>query len=200
MNQQNKTIDPVQLKKNRQKIVLIFSIGIVPMIIAYLLFYLMPGFAPQSTTNEGHLIMPPLQIADYEPLNQDIIPLGRWLMIIPVGANCDAACEDILYLTRQTNIALGKEQPRVKRLALVGASAETGVLDGVLEEHPNLDIRHYADRDLLNEFRAKAGADEELVVFLMDPNGNIMMAYTHEELGKPMLKDLRHLLKLSNIG
>ncbi|MCZ6503668.1 MAG: hypothetical protein O6945_14285, partial [Gammaproteobacteria bacterium] len=38
------------------------------------------------------------------------------------------------------------------------------------------------------------------VVFLMDPNGNIMMYYLSWQGGKPMLEDLKHLLKVSTIG
>jgi hypothetical protein len=34
----------------------------------------------------------------------------------------------------------------------------------------------------------------------MDPNGNIMMFYTLDKAGKLMLKDVKHLLKASNIG
>ncbi|MGB0691890.1 MAG: hypothetical protein ACPGPD_04220, partial [Pseudomonadales bacterium] len=38
------------------------------------------------------------------------------------------------------------------------------------------------------------------LLFLVDPNGNVMMYFTLEKAGKPMLGDLKHLLKLSNIG
>ena len=37
-------------------------------------------------------------------------------------------------------------------------------------------------------------------ILLMDPNGNIMMFYTLDKAGKLMLKDVKHLLKASNIG
>jgi len=35
---------------------------------------------------------------------------------------------------------------------------------------------------------------------LADPLGNIMMAYPESEVGKPLLEDLRLLLKLSKLG
>ena len=37
-------------------------------------------------------------------------------------------------------------------------------------------------------------------LFLRDPNGNVILFYPAKNAGKPMLKDLKHLLKLSNIG
>jgi hypothetical protein len=38
------------------------------------------------------------------------------------------------------------------------------------------------------------------VLLLMDPNHNVMMLYSLDKAGKPMLRDLKHLLKISNIG
>jgi len=35
---------------------------------------------------------------------------------------------------------------------------------------------------------------------LVDPNGNIMMRYDDQATSKGMLKDVKKLLKLSNIG
>ena len=37
-------------------------------------------------------------------------------------------------------------------------------------------------------------------VFLMDPLGKVLMFFSSEELGKPLLKDLRHLLRVSRMG
>ena len=37
-------------------------------------------------------------------------------------------------------------------------------------------------------------------VLLVDPNGNIMMRYDDQATSKGMLKDVKKLLKLSNIG
>ena len=37
-------------------------------------------------------------------------------------------------------------------------------------------------------------------ILLIDPFGNVMMHYGREHTGKQLLKDLKHLLKLSQIG
>jgi hypothetical protein len=41
---------------------------------------------------------------------------------------------------------------------------------------------------------------EANLIFLMDPIGNIFMVYPKGKAGKPMMKDIKHLLKYSNIG
>jgi len=38
------------------------------------------------------------------------------------------------------------------------------------------------------------------LIYLIDPNGNLMMRYTPDQLPKPLFKDLKHLLKVSRIG
>jgi hypothetical protein len=38
------------------------------------------------------------------------------------------------------------------------------------------------------------------VIYLMDPLGNILMFYENEKAGKQMLKDIKHLLKISKMG
>ena len=40
----------------------------------------------------------------------------------------------------------------------------------------------------------------EVAVFLADPLGNIMMAFPDDKVGKPLLEDLKLLLKLSKLG
>ena len=37
-------------------------------------------------------------------------------------------------------------------------------------------------------------------VYIVDPLGNVVLRYSHEQVGKPLLDDLKHLLKVSQIG
>jgi hypothetical protein len=46
----------------------------------------------------------------------------------------------------------------------------------------------------------RVAAGDGPVLLLMDPNHNVMMLYSLDKAGKPMLRDLKHLLKISNIG
>ena len=45
----------------------------------------------------------------------------------------------------------------------------------------------------LEKFKAKLGDPNR--IYLMDPLGNILMFYTLDKAGKPMLKDIKFLLK-----
>lgn len=100
----------------------------------------------------------------------------------------------MMYLSRQVVTALGKNTDRVQRVLLSPVALESELAAHVAAEHRDAMVIQ-AGTELLNGI-----TETEPVLFLMDPNGNIMMFFNMEKAGKPMLKDLKHLLKISNIG
>ena len=180
--------DDVVQTHNRRSLVVLFAIGFVPLFIAWIVFFYFPQLMPTGTTNEGQLISPPIHASDIGLDGQ----LGEWTLIVPVGAECDADCEERLYLARQVNTALGKNAPRVKRLALW--TEGSGPAASVQANYPDMAAMPLAEDVLINKL------GELNRIYLMDPLGNIFMVYTIDKAGKPMLKDMKHLLKISNIG
>lgn len=195
---------PAQVRRGRRTAMLLFALGFGPMILATIMFY--TGWLnPDSYSNEGQLIAPPVAIQDLGLQGADGQPLAQrfaveqedrnWLLMV-TSAECNQSCEELLYLARQVNIALGKNANRVNRAALVGSVPS------------ELDSRWSDDYRLMERLQAPAGLDwpkslgsrSEPAILLVDPLGNIMMKYTDEHTGKQMLKDLKHLLKLSTIG
>ncbi len=121
-------------------------------------------------------------------------------MLIPVKAECDNACTRVLYLSRQVHIGLGKDASRIRRVILTSDSLSRRFLDLLAREHGQVAIVSLG-RDaaaILRNVATDPAGDP--VVFIMDPNGNIMMYYLSSQGGKPMLDDLKHLLKVSTIG
>lgn len=198
------TPTPAQVRRGRRTALLLFALGFGPMILATVMFY--TGWLnPDSYSNEGQLITPPIPVQDLGLLGADGQPLEQrfsvaeddrsWLLMV-TAEQCNQTCEDLLYLARQVNIALGKNANRVNRAALVGSVPQ------------ELDSRWSGEYRLMERLQAPASLDwpdalgsrSEPAILLVDPLGNIMMKYTDENTGKQMLKDLKHLLKLSTIG
>ncbi len=175
-------------RQNRRSLVILFAIGLVPVFIAFVVFFYFPQLMPTATTNKGELIAPPVQ-ADALGLDEFT---GDWVLIIPVGSSCGTECEERLYLARQVNTALGRESSRVKRLVLWTSGA--GANNGVLDQYPDIETAFVPETKLENAL----GSAER--IYLMDPLGNIFMFYTLDKAGKPMLEDIKHLLKISSIG
>jgi hypothetical protein len=149
-------------------------------------------------TKQGELIMPPLQ---FEALADDSgeILAGRWGLLVTGNGHCDANCIQILYQCRQVHAALGKNIDRLQRFYLLAdGSPDPEFADLISREYPRLKVLSLNNRSLEDTFGMSWATDHK--VYIVDPLGNIMMVYSMDKLGKPMLMDLKHLLKASRIG
>jgi hypothetical protein len=99
----------------------------------------------------------------------------------------------MLYLSRQVVTGLGKDANRVQRVVMMTRDAPD-LMEHLKSEHPDVKV-------VTGEMTFKPIVDLDApVLLLMDPNHNVMMLYSLDKAGKPMLRDLKHLLKISNIG
>ena len=98
------------------------------------------------------------------------------------------SCQEATHLLRQINVALGKEAHRVTRL-LVNQQGE-------FSEQLQTDFPALIQLKSLSVEAFTAGEG----VYVVDPLGNIMMHYNTDFVGKELLKDLKKLLRTSNIG
>jgi hypothetical protein len=190
------------LRKTRVKLSALFLMSVAPFVLAYIVFFVKPEWIPTGTTNHGELLLPPIQADEVGIDHKAIFEGDRWMFVIPVGITCDQGCIDALYYTRQVKTALGKESGRIERILL---SSTTNISD---EFEALLQQEHKYARLVFSSGVVISALVEPLLgrkprdsyILLMDPNGNIMMFYTLDKAGKLMLKDVKHLLKASNIG
>lgn len=197
---------PEQTRRGRRMALLLFAVGFGPMIFATIMYY--TGWLnPGDHSNNGVLINPPVSVTGFNLLGANNRPLeerfgpehesARWMLLVSAGT-CDSDCEQLLYLARQVNIALGKNASRMSRAAWLEAVPES------LEQRWSAE--YTAMERLSQKDNARAvwpdGVDprNEPRILLVDPFGNVMMHYGKEHTGKQILGDLKHLLKLSQIG
>jgi hypothetical protein len=110
--------------------------------------------------------------------------------------SCDAACVRQLYLMRQIRIAQGKEQSRIERLWVLTDGDE--VAPALLLDYPGLHMWRPADPAFVGQF--PAAGDRAAHIYLVDPLGNLMLRFPADPDPKRMMKDLKLLLKASQIG
>ena len=179
-----------KLMASRKRFVALLLIAFVPILIAYAAFFYFPDLAPTGTTNQGELITPAV---DGATMAEELSTFTSWVLIQPLEGDCDEKCREMLYLSRQVITGLGKDANRVKRVVLLSAES-TDQAEYLSVEHPDVEV-------LTGKTRLGAPATKEgPVLLLMDPNHNVMMLYTLDKAGKPMQRDLKHLLRISNIG
>ncbi len=187
----------IKVKSGRTRLLLIIAMVGLPMLSAWFLYRQAPELITTQRTNQGELIIPPLQFKDLAGDEEDILT-GRWGLLVPGSGHCDENCTQVLYYCRQVHVALGKDNDRMQRFYLADADPDPALTDLISREHPHLKILRVDTGNLESTFGAAWSTSNK--VYLVDPLGNIMMVYTMDKLGKPMLMDLKLLLKASGIG
>jgi len=183
---------------SRSKFLFLIGVFMVPVVAAYFAYF---GLRPAGHTNYGELLkVAPLQSTAGQTLDDRSFDLdalqGKWVMVHVGSAKCDAACQQQLYLMRQVRITQGKEQSRIERLWVV---SDSGTPDAVLlQAHPGLLVWRPADAGFVAQFPAVRERGEH--IYLVDPLGNLMLRFPAQPDAKRMMKDLKLLLKASQIG
>jgi hypothetical protein len=151
---------------------------------AYLL-----DWAPGQAANYGELIVPrPLSGPPLDSLR------GKWVLVSFDGAACDAYCEKKLYFMRQVRTAQHKNMGRVERLwLLTDAGKPRAELVAAIE---GTRIAALKDSPAAKDFPGNL-ADH---IYVVDPNGNLMMRFPRDPDPSKILRDLQRLLRLSQIG
>ena len=96
----------------------IFLIPILVITLSTAWYYL--GFGPKTKVNYGDLIEPSLYLGeldlelDYQYLDIDSME-RKWMMITFIKDRCDETCLETIYIARQVNVLLSREQGRFKR-------------------------------------------------------------------------------------
>lgn len=197
---------------NSAKLIFSLIIGIPVLVIAFstLLYQLANrDVIDLDTVNNGQLIQPPVAIDTLSPVDRNGRAIAfntqdsRWQFLVVGDAACEAACEKMLYLTRQTHTALGKKMPRVGRIYLNLDASYSRALEQLLdEEHENL-AAGFADGAAYRQAEGLLLRDESPGFYVVDPRGWIMMYYrlpdleqeTLAETGKLVIKDMKRLLR-----
>jgi cytochrome oxidase Cu insertion factor (SCO1/SenC/PrrC family) len=110
------------------------------------------------------------------------------------AGTCPAACVQKLTLIRQVQLALGRNASRVARVYVVDDLARPDA--AVLQPFEGT-IVALTPRGLQ---LPPGAANDRAHIYLVDPNGNVMMRWPAAAEAKRMLQDLQRLLKASQIG
>ncbi|MGB1191891.1 MAG: hypothetical protein ACPG3T_03115 [Pseudomonadales bacterium] len=199
------TLSPQQVRANRIKLLLLWSVPFGLMALAGLVYtmvqsgYISVGSQPPIQLSE--LVLTTSKDIDKSSLWQD-----KWSIVVRGGADCDSACSETLKLTRQIHIRLNKEANRVQRVYLSTEPALSDELTAHLATE-----NHYMKVAVVNSTAgqlnnpitmaeldiALAGSNQTARFFIVDPDGWAMMYYLDGHDGGAILKDLKYLLKYS---
>ena len=182
---------PVSRRKGRLQLLLILLGVIGPMILATGM-YKLQFWVPEGRSYHGELIGNGQSRADLGVQTQE----DRWQLLVTAPKECSVDCQQLVYLARQVQIGLGRDAGRASH-ALAAAQPLSSDYDAKLtREYPQL--QRYPLN--LTDFHKTVGDQPVPQLWIIDPHGNLVLRYDPTVKGKDLLNDLRHLLKLSNIG
>lgn len=193
--------------RNLRMLALLGGLFMLPLAFAFLTYY-GTGWRPLGRVNHGELITParPLPQATLPQVLPEVSAAhpaaalfhDRWTLVYIGDGACAQACQDALYVMRQTRLSLNNDMTRVARVFL--ATANCCNTQMLASEHAGLlveDATGTAARQLLQSFPA---GEREHTLYIVDPLGNLMMSYDARQDPHGLLEDLKKLLRLSHIG
>ena len=185
---------PPAPRSGRRTLLLVAAVVAAPVVASYVAYYVMPR---EARTNYGELLAtaPAPELAGARANGQPFALSqlrGKWVLLVNAPGGCDARCSQALYATRQARTIQGRERERVQRVWLV---TDDVVPDpALLAQHPDLQVARVAPSALAG---LPAGVDR---IYLVDPLGNLVLAFPGEpDIGK-VAKDVEHVLRASRIG
>ncbi|VVP45299.1 hypothetical protein [Pseudomonas fluorescens] len=181
----------VNRRKGRVQLLLILLGVIGPMILATGM-YKLQFWVPEGRSYHGELIGNGQTRADLGVQAEE----ARWQLLVTAPKDCAVDCQQLVYLARQIQIGLGREAGRASHAIAAAQPLSSDYEAKLTREYPQLQ-RYPLD---LATFTKTTGDKAAPQLWIIDPHGNLVLRYDPSVKGKDLLNDLRHLLKLSNIG
>ena len=167
---------------------------LAPLALAWGLYH-QTTWHPLSGLQHGELLMPfrplvppPMRSADGRGSGVELFH-GRWTLLYRSHGRCDGECRNLMDTLRRVRLAQGRAMERVQRV-LVEPDEGSADFDNIIDPiDPDLRVM------LVNRWPLPDGS-----VYVVDPQGNLVLRYQPGFDPRGLLKDLHRLLQLSGEG
>ena len=184
-------------------VLLLALVCAAPVVASYLAYYV---FKPsRGTTNYGAFVEPQrpipdaLMVTDESGKPMKLASLrGVWLMIAADTSACDKACATKLYFMRQIRATQAGERQRIVTVWL--RTDDLPVPDAIKTAYADTRMLIADPAAVAAWLPAEAGTRDTDHIYLVDPNGNLMMRFPKDPNPSKIKGDVTKLLKWSSIG
>jgi len=184
-------------RSGRLQISVIALVFFGPLILASWM-YMTGQLTPAGSTNNGAMLHPVVNLEESIPGSRLLAATGApWRLVYANEGFCDEVCREALYRLRQIRLMLGNDMDRVGRIFLHGQSPP----DKVFIDDQHRGLITISDKGLANLL--EEGRPKELQpggFYLVDPLDNLIMYFSPGMDPGDIVDDMKHLLKLSQIG
>ena len=184
----------------------ILALFVLPLALAWMMFTGTIPFKSGNTRNLGELVVPavPLNWSRINFIKDDVTHpslYGRWVILYDMPDPCGKECLGLAAGLRQVHLALGHNSVRVRIVLVLNGSGSKALIDQLFRIYPDFGLVTEPSSELSGAiFRAGKNGPEPAIhpdVYLVDPDGNIMMTYNGASSPNLLIKDLDRLLTWS---
>lgn len=184
---------PRRQVRGRWQLLGLLAVVIGPMLLAGIM-YRWQLWVPQTRSYHGELIatgQTPADLGVAGGWGSTLEEEPRWQLLVTSGDDCATDCRRLVYLARQIHIALGREAARAGHALAHGTALPADYAAELRRAYPQL---------RLLELDAERYPAQGAQLWIVDPHGNLVLRFAAGSDGRQILEDLRHLLKISQIG
>jgi len=200
--QDERRVDSKTLFWNRVQLILIFVVFTAPIAGAFL-------YKPTGFNNYGDIYTPvrPVQnlVMQGEGEQVELDSLRRqWVLLVRADGECSLACEDNILKIRQLRFMQNNDMVRIRTVFMHTelAGERAADLDAKYQPIESYYVEPEGFRQwgtILKLENAPVEAEVDRI-YMIDPAGNLMMSYPASAEPAEINKDIRRLLKASQIG
>jgi len=187
---------------NRLQLILIFVVFAAPVVGAFL-------YKPKSFVNYGDIYTPVRPVTNLVMSgSQGEVELDsfrrQWVFLTVANTQCSQACEDNILKMRQLRFMQNNNMSRI-RTVFLHTNLPVDVAQDLTAKYSPIEAYSVAPRQFndwtkilkLKDAPAEADVDR---FYIIDPAGNLMMSYPASADPNIIKKDIKRLLKTSQIG
>lgn len=187
---------------NRLQMIMIFVVFAAPIAGAFL-------YKPQKFNNYGDLYTPARPVSNLVMRGEDgDVELDsfrrQWIFLITADTSCSEACEENILKMRQLRFMQNNNMTRI-RTVFMHTSLAPAVADDLAAKYRPIEsysveseaFNKWVEILQLQDAPIEANKDR---FYVIDPAGNLMMSYPASADPNIMKKDIKRLLKASQIG
>ncbi len=177
--------------KNKFSIIALAVLFLAPVIVAIVMNSKLIDYSPDSFKNRGDFIKPPIKITDKESLK----PYEEfWTVVYSHTGNCADECLKMLDTLYRIRLTKGHKMKQVKLLVL---HPEDNKLS-IPKQYTSIEQQSYFQTDEINKVltnlsNQSLGGGKGL--YLLAPEGFLMMSYPKDFEPQDVIKDLGLLLR-----
>ena len=187
---------------NRVQMIMVFAVFVAPVAGAFL-------YEPSSFNNYGDLYRPARPVANLDMMSdKGAVELDsfrrQWVFLVKADTECAKACEDNILKIRQLRFMQNNNMTRIRTVVMQTGLAPEVSADLAAKYSP---IEVYTvERDNFDEWTKILKLDDAPIeaeadrLYIIDPAGNLMISYPATAEPKSIQKDIKRLLKTSQIG